>query len=48
MTMRGVRYFRDDDLVVIAFSHPAARVKDCYLYYALMDAIREILNIEVK
>lgn len=26
--------------------HPAARVKDCYLYYALLDAVKEILNIK--
>lgn len=44
-TSRGIRYFRNHDRTVIAFSHPAARVKDCYLYYALLDAVREILNI---
>lgn len=48
MTTRGVWYFQAGDITVIAFSHPAARVKDCYLYYALMDAVREILKIEVR
>ena len=48
MTTRGVWYFKDEDKIVIAFSHPAARVKDCYLYYALLDAVREILNIGVR
>lgn len=48
MTSRGIWYFRDGEMVVIAFSHPAARVRDCYLYYALLDAVREILGIMVK
>ena len=47
-TSRGIQYFRDHDRTVIAFSHPAARVKDCYLYYALLDAVREIMNIEER
>ena len=48
MTTRGVWYFKDGNKLVITFSHPAARVKDCYLYYALLDAVREILDVEVK
>ena len=46
MTTRGVWYFRDRGMPVISFSHPAARVKDCYLYYALLDAVREIYQLE--
>lgn len=46
MTSRGIRYFKYKNMSVIAFSHPAARVKDCYLYYALLDAVREILGLE--
>lgn len=46
MTTRGIWYFRDEDKIVISFSHPAARVKYCYLYYALLDAVKEILNIK--
>lgn len=42
MTSRGIWYFRDKDMPVISFSHPAARVRDCYLYYGLLDAVREI------
>ncbi len=42
MTSRGIWYFRDNDMMVISFSHPAAQVRDCYLYYALLDAVREI------
>ncbi len=42
MTSRGIWYFKDNGMPVVAFSHPAARVKDCYLYYALLDAVREI------
>ena len=44
----AIQYFRDHDRTVTAFSHPAARVKDCYLYYALLDAVREIMNIEER
>lgn len=42
MTSRGIWYFRDKDMPVISFSHPAVRVRDCYLYYGLLDAVREI------
>ena len=48
MTSRGVWYFREKAMTVISFAHPAARVKDCYLYYALIDALREIWNIQIK
>ena len=41
-TRHGVRYFADCSTVIISFSHPAARVSDNLLYYALIDAIREI------
>lgn len=30
---------------IVSYSHPEARVQDCLLYYGLVDAIREILNI---
>ena len=43
-TARGIWYFKDGTTTVISFSHPAARIRDCYLYYALMDAIMEILK----
>lgn len=42
MTKRGIWYFIDNGTVVISFSHPEARVKDNYLFYALLDAVREI------
>ena len=42
MTSRGVQYFLDGKTAVISFVHPEARVRDAYLYYALMDAVREI------
>ena len=32
--------------VVISFSHPEARVKDAYLFYALTDAVKEIMRCE--
>lgn len=48
MTTRGIGYFVHDKRLVISFLHPAARVKDCYLYYALLDAVREILHLSVR
>lgn len=42
MTFRGVWYFYYDDCVVISFSHPEARINDAFLYYSLIDAVREI------
>lgn len=43
-TKRGVEYFYDQDCIIINFSHPEARVNDAYLYYALIDAVREIMG----
>ena len=45
MTTRGIWYFTLHNYTTISFSHPAARVRDCYLYYALLDAVREILRL---
>lgn len=42
VTSRGIWYFVDNGKVVISFAHPEARVKDCFLHYALVDAVREI------
>lgn len=42
MTSRGIWYFVDEGTVVISFAHPEARVKDCFLHYALVDAVKEI------
>ena len=42
MTARGVPYFAYGKSTVISFAHPQARVSGAYLYYALMDAVREI------
>ena len=42
MTSRGVWYFLDGKTVVISFAHPEARVRDAYLFYAILDAVREI------
>lgn len=43
MTDRGVWFFQAGKTVVISFAHPEARVRDAYLYYALLDAVREIM-----
>lgn len=44
MTSRGIEYMILDNTIIVSFSHPEARVADHYLYYALIDAIREILE----
>ncbi len=46
MTSRGIWYFNYGGCTTISFSHPAARVKDCYLCYALLDAVQEIWNLQ--
>lgn len=42
MTKRGVSYVSNNGQVIIDFNHPEARVSSNYLYYALIDAIKEI------
>lgn len=41
-TSRGI-WYTATDRIIISFAHPASRTKDCFLYYALIDAVREIL-----
>ena len=44
-TKHGIWYvIEPNGRVVIEYSHPEARVKDCLLYYGLVDAVREILG----
>jgi len=43
-TSRGVDYIEHRlGKFIVSFSHPAARVADSFLHYALVDAVREIL-----
>lgn len=42
MTGRGVLYAQEQDRIVISYAHPEARVRDCLLYYGLIDAAKEI------
>ena len=45
MTTRGIWYFREaSGRIVISYAHPEARVKDCLLYYGLVDAVREVMQ----
>ena len=44
MTSRGIWYLQKGSKLLIAYSHPAARISDCILHYALVDAVREILS----
>lgn len=46
-TSRGIWYVVEEEKrIVISYSHPEARVKDCLLYYGIVDAVREILHKE--
>lgn len=43
-TKHGIWYvIEPSGRIIISYSHPEARVKDCLLYYGLVDAVREIL-----
>lgn len=43
-TKRGIWYvIEPSGRIIISYSHPEARVKDCLLYYGLVDAVRDIL-----
>ncbi|MCI6651927.1 MAG: uracil-DNA glycosylase family protein [Ruminococcus sp.] len=48
MTSRGIWYFIEKQKIVISFLHPEARVKDCVLHYALVDAVKEILDKNIR
>ena len=45
MTSRGIWYVRFPNQILIAYSHPEARIRDCILFYPLIDAVKEILGI---
>jgi hypothetical protein len=45
MTSHGIWYYiGNSGTVVIAYSHPEARVKGCILHYSLIDAVRDIFE----
>ena len=45
MTSRGIWYYVDQNgSITISFSHPEARTKQCFLYYGLIEAVKEILS----
>lgn len=44
MTQRGVEYIKYKEKTILSFAHPEARIRDAYLHYALVDAVREILG----
>lgn len=44
VTKRGIKYCQEDNgTIVVSYSHPGARVGAQFLYYGLMDALREIM-----
>ena len=44
MSSRGIWFVREVNRIIVSYAHPEARVKDCLLYYGLIDAVREILG----
>lgn len=49
MTTRGIWYHEYiKNKYIIQYSHPAARIADCLLYYGLLDAITEIYENNTK
>ncbi len=45
MTRHGIWYYIEPSgTIVVAYSHPEARTKECMLHYSLIDAIKEIIN----
>lgn len=44
MTGRGIWYFTQDQTIVVDYSHPEARTKECLLHYGLTDAVGEIIG----
>jgi hypothetical protein len=47
-TRRGVEYIHTPNRIAISFAHPEARVADNILFYALIDAVREISEIDIS
>jgi len=47
MTKRGIWFIREENKIIISFAHPESRIKSCLLYYALIDAIKEIFDVTV-
>ena len=45
ITFNGVWYARDNNKVIISYNHPEARVSPNFLYYPLIDALREIYGL---
>lgn len=43
MTKRWIQYIKCNNKIIVSFAHPEARIRDAYLYYALIDGAREIL-----
>ena len=45
ITSNGVWYVRDNNKVIISYNHPEARVSPNFLYYPLIDVLREIYGL---
>lgn len=44
MTKRGIQFIKCNNKIIVSFAHPEARIRDAYLYYSLIDGVREILE----
>lgn len=44
MTRRGIWYAQDGRRIVIAYLHPNARLANNFMYYSLIDAVKELLS----
>lgn len=42
-----MRYIIYEDKIIISYAHPVSIIRYAYMHYALMDALREILKINV-
>ncbi|WP_311481189.1 hypothetical protein [uncultured Anaerococcus sp.] len=40
-----MEYIEYKEKTILSFAHPEARIRDAYLYYALVDAVREIFRV---
>ena len=45
ITFNGVDYVKDNNRVIVLYNHPQARVSPNFLYYPLIDALREIYGL---
>lgn len=45
-TSRGIQYLYHQRCLVVDYSHPMARTDSCFLYYMLIDAIKQMVSCD--